>query len=410
MSDRRERLRVMRIIARMNVGGPAMQAVTLMRGLPTAGFDQRLYTGFVENDEEDYIDLRAPEVEVHRVRSLGRNICLGDDARALAELVGEMRQFRPHIVHTHTAKAGTLGRIAASLAGVPVRVHTFHGHLLKGYFSPNKARLVTAVERALAKSTDRLVAVGSQVRDELLQARVGSPTQYTVVPPGTQLSPLPDREVARQQLGLPVTGPVVAYVGRLTRIKRPDRLIATARDVVEAIPDAQLLVCGEGDLLDEVSSDTSIDRSIRLLGWRKDVETVYAAADVVLLTSDNEGMPVSLIEAALAGVPAVATKVGSVAEVVEDGYTGFLSPCDPSELACRVIRLLRDDALRQKMGVAAMARGQVRFGADRLVLDIQDLYETIAVDRGWWSSKSQMPDSEPLPDPLEIPASHRVAQ
>ena len=394
----------MRIIARMNVGGPALQAVTLMRGLPADRFEQRLYTGFIGPAEADYIDLRAPGLAVHRVATLGRRIGLADDAQALATLTAEMRRFRPHIVHTHTAKAGTLGRAAAILAHAPVRVHTFHGHLLHGYFAPRTARLVVAAERMLARHTDLLVTVGAQVRDDLLGAGIGRPVQYAVVPPGTRLGPLPDRRAARRELGLPQAGPVVAYVGRLTRIKRPDRLIAVAREVIKAVPEATFVVCGDGDLACEVScARAELDPSLRLLGWRADVETVYATADLVLLTSDNEGMPVSLIEAGLAGLPAVATEVGSVAEVVEDGRTGLLAPCDAGQLARHVIRLLRDDGLRHRMGASAAARGRERFRPERLILDVQRLYEALAVQRGWWPRCSGMPDIEPAPDSRQIP-------
>jgi glycosyltransferase involved in cell wall biosynthesis len=406
-----EPLRVMRIIARMNVGGPALQAVTLLRGLPAAVFEQRLYTGFVGPGEADYIDLRAPGLQVHRVPTLGRRIRPADDARALAALIAEMRRFRPHIVHTHTAKAGSLGRAAAILARVPARVHTFHGHLLHGYFPPRTARLVVAAERLLAKHTDRLIAVGAQVRDDLLGAGIGQPGQYAVVPPGTRLGPLPDRVAARRDLSLPAAGPVVAYVGRLTRVKRPDRLVAVARSVIDAIPAAQFVICGSGDLAAEVSSATKdLGESIRLLGWRPDVETVYAAADLILLTSDNEGMPVSLIEAGLAGIPAVATNVGSVAEVVQDGSTGLLARCDADELAAGVLRLLRDDALRDRLGAAAAAWSRERFGPERLVFDVGRLYEAIAVEHGWWPDSRRMPHSWQRPDSSRVPDSRRVAQ
>ena len=379
----------MRIIARMNVGGPALQAVTLMHGLPAERFEQRLYTGFVGPGEADYIDLRAPGLAVHRVPRLGRRIGPADDVRALAMLTAEMRRFRPHIVHTHTAKAGTLGRAAAMLARAPARVHTFHGHLLHGYFAPRTARLVTAAESLLARHTDRLVTVGAQVRDDLLGAGIGTLAQYTVVPPGARLGPLPEKERARHELGLPQAGPVVAYVGRLTRVKRPDRLIAVAREVLQAVPDATFVVCGDGDLAPEMSrAQGELGQSLRLLGWRADVETVYAAADLILLTSDNEGMPVSLIEAGLAGLPAVATAVGSVAEVVEDDRTGLLAPCDAVQLAHCVVRLLRDDGLRRQLGANAAARGRERFGPERLILDVQRLYEALAVQHGWWPERA----------------------
>jgi glycosyltransferase involved in cell wall biosynthesis len=382
-----KRIRVMRVMTRMNVGGPALQASELMRGLDTERFDQRLYCGFVGPGEADYVDLCAPDVGVHRVPTLGRSMRSTDDGRSLVRLTTAMREFRPHIVHTHMAKAGALGRMAAVLARVPVRVHTFHGHLLHGYFSRPKTQLVVQTERTLAKLTDHLVAVGEQVRDDLVAVGIGRPGQYRVVPPGTNLGPLPEREVARGLLGLPLEGPVVAYVGRVTGIKRPDRLVEVARTVHREIPAARFVVCGDGDLLGEVMAATGdLDGALHLLGWRADVATVYAAADLVLLTSDNEGMPVSLIEAGLAGLPAVATRVGGVPEVVQEGVTGLLGTTRAAELAEGVVRLLRDEQLRLRMGQCAQAWTAERFGAERLVSDIHDLYASIAVDKGWWSA------------------------
>jgi glycosyltransferase involved in cell wall biosynthesis len=341
----------MRIMARTNVGGPALQATILMRELPADRFEQRLYAGSPAAGEADFLELRAPAVPVYRVPTMSRSVRLGNDARALGFLVSEMRKFRPHIVHTHTAKAGVAGRLAAMMTHVPVRVHTFHGHLLHGYFSAVATRGLVVAESALARHTDRLVAVGAQVRDDLLAAGVGTPAQYVVVPPGTSLGPLPDRSVARRALGVPLDAAVVAFVGRLTQVKRPDRLLAVAQEVSRAVPGTRFLVCGDGDLAADVRHAARHgDGGITALGWRADVETVYAAADLVLLTSDNEGMPVSLIEAALAGVPAVATDVGSVAEVVEHEATGILTDASHEALACAVIRLLADEELRRDMG------------------------------------------------------------
>jgi glycosyltransferase involved in cell wall biosynthesis len=385
-----ERIRVMRVITRMNVGGPALQAGVLMRGLDPERFDQRLYTGLVEPGEADYLDLRDTGIEAHRMATLGRSVRPADDARAVASLVAEMRRFRPHIVHTHLAKAGFLGRTAAVLARVPSRVHTFHGHLLYGYFSPAKTRLVVAAERAAARRCDRLVAVGSRVRDELVAAGVGRLHQYAVVPPGTALRPLPDRAAARLALGVPGEEPVVAFVGRLTRVKRPDRLVSVARELRRLVPGVRFVVCGGGDAAGEVAAAAGeFGAALRSVGWRPDVETVYAAADLVLLTSDNEGMPVSLIEAGLAGVPVVATKVGSVGEVVQDGVTGLLGPCDAVELAARAARLLTDEPLRREMGLRARAWTEQRFGPDRLASDVGAIYTSIAEERGWWPAREK---------------------
>lgn len=375
-------LRVMRVIARINVGGPAIQASVLGRGLDPTRFDHRLYAGAVADDEADYVELFDSDVVPIHVAGLGRAVRPFDDARALAQLTTLMRRFRPHIVHTHTAKAGLLGRLAAVMSRAPARVHTYHGHLLHGYFSPARTRQVVRLEKALAARCDNLVAVGEQVRDDLLDAGIGRAGQYVVVPPGTRLPRLPTRECARRALGLPPDDPVVAFVGRITGVKRPDRFVAVAREIRRTLPETRFVVCGDGDQMEELKA--AADLAPLLLGWRRDVETVYAAADLTLLTSDNEGMPVSLIEAALAGVPAVATRVGSVAEVVQDGVTGLVVDPTVEDLTQAALTLLRDPALRSRMGHEARTAAAARFGEERLVRDMEDLYTSIAVRHGWW--------------------------
>jgi glycosyltransferase involved in cell wall biosynthesis len=371
----------MRVIARMNVGGPAQQITTLMRQLDRERFEHRLYTGTAGPLEADHLRYCARDVLAHTVPGLGRSPRVAGDARALAYLVGQMRTFAPHIVHTHTAKAGVLGRLAARLAGVPVTVHTFHGHLLHGYFPAPVTRAVVAAERALARHTDRLLAVGERVRDDLLRAGIGVPEQYRVLAPGVVDRHRPDRAEARRRLGLPANAPVLAYVGRLAAVKRPDRLRAIIGMVRDEIPDAVLAVCGGGSRAEELHGVAGV----HLLGWRPDVETVYAAADIAVLASDNEGTPLSLIEAARAGVPAVAPRVGSVPEVVADGETGLLAPADGAALARQVLALLRDPALRQRLGAAAAGRAALCFGAERLIADTERIYADLAVANRWWA-------------------------
>jgi glycosyltransferase involved in cell wall biosynthesis len=381
MPDRR--LRVLRVIARMNVGGPALQVSGLIRGLDPMRFEHRVLAGRVGPDETDFAALRAPDLPLIDAPDLGRSVRAASDVRALSHLVREMRQFRPDIVHTHTAKAGALGRLAAAVSGVPAVVHTFHGHLLRGYFSPAVTRAVVQTERALARRSDRLVAVGGHVRDDLLAARIGKPQQYVVVAPGLELPAPPSRAAARAVLDLPHDAPVVTLVARLTQVKRPDRFLEVARAVVARHPDVVFAVCGDGELLAQLRQRAApLGERVRFLGWRGDVETVYAATDVALLTSDNEGMPVSLIEAALSGVPAVTTDVGSACEVVAHGETGLVVDASVTALRDAVERLLSDAALRQAMGAAAAPRARALFGVQRLVADTEHLYEQIASEKG----------------------------
>jgi glycosyltransferase involved in cell wall biosynthesis len=375
-----ERLRVLRVIARMNVGGPALQVTGLVEGMDPQRFDHRLLTGSVAEGEADYIELRAPGLPHATVTGLGRSPKPLDDLRALRALRREIRAFRPHIVHTHTAKAGVLGRVAAKSAGVPALVHTFHGHLLHGYFSPAVTRGVVQVERTLARATTRLVAVGGQVRDDLLEAGIGTRDKYVVVPPGIALPPAPTRAEARAALGLPADAVVAVLVARLTTIKRPERFVEIARRLAATHPDAVFAVVGEGDLHEQLQREAG--PNVRFLGWRADVETVYAASDLAVLTSDNEGMPVSLIEAALSGVPAVSTRVGSVAEVVLDGRSGWLTDVSTDALATAVDRALADRTALVAAGVEARRHASASFGRSRLVADTERLYEEIAVEKG----------------------------
>lgn len=373
-----ERIRVLRLIARMNVGGPALQVVNLIRGLDAHRFDHRVAVGSVGPGEADYLSLRAPEVRVRTIGGLGRGVRASDDVRALRKIVALIREFDPHIVHTHTAKAGVLGRLAARRAAVPATVHTFHGHLLHGYFSPPVTMAIRSAERVLARRTTALVSVGAAVRDELLAARIGTPGQYRVMAPGVALPASIGREEARRLLDLAPDAPVIAFVGRLTGVKRPDRALEVLSRLLPHHAGIVLLVAGEGPLYEEVrTAAADFGPAVRLLGWRGDVGTVYAAADVALLTSDNEGMPVALIEAAMCGLPAVTTPVGSAAEVVIDGRTGFVASLAPDSLALAVDRLLGDPDLARRFGDAAAHHARREFSAERLVRDTEALYEDL---------------------------------
>jgi len=364
----------------MNVGGPAWQVSVLTRGLDVDRFQTRLVIGEVGAGEADFVELRDPDLSFVKIPELGRSVRFGDDLRAFLAVCRVIRDFRPDIVHTHTTKAGVLGRIAAVCCRVPVRVHTFHGHLLHGYFSRVASRVLVRFERALAHGTTALVSVGSQVRDDLLTAGIGQPGQYTVISPGVAVGNPHGRESARVQMGLPPDVPVVLFVGRLTAIKRPDRLVDAMSIVLESRADAVLVVVGEGDLLDETRRRAEpLGSSVGFLGWLPDIADLYAAADCVVLTSDSEGMPVTLLEAAMAGAPGVTTDVGSAREVVVDGETGLVVAPTAKAVAEAVLRLF-DVEFRDAMGDAARARAKNEFGTGRLIGDHEALYERLLLD------------------------------
>jgi glycosyltransferase involved in cell wall biosynthesis len=372
---------VARIIARTNVGGPSLQVTALMRGLDRERFSQTLLRGSVDVGEADYLALRAPDVMSIDVPGLGRSVRPLDDLRALWFLTRWLRLERPLIVHTHTAKAGTLGRIAAVIARVPIRVHTFHGHVLHGYFSPTVTRLIVLLERVLGRMTTYAAVVGEDVRADLVAARIVRLDRSRVIAPGVAQPPARDRLEARVALGVDSGGLVVAFIGRLTGIKRTERFVDLARALQGSCPDVMFLIVGDGPEREKLESRADGLSQLVFAGWRADMAEVYAATDLVVLTSDNEGMPVALIEAAMHGIPAVATEVGSVGRVVENGSTGVLTAVgDQPALENAVRDLLADDLRRRRMGEAASLRAAELFSEARLVNDYATLYADL-IDR-----------------------------
>lgn len=372
------RFRVLRLIARMNVGGPALQVTGLVEGLDPDRYETLLVTGHTEEGEADFLDLRSVDLPVRRIPELGRSIRPGDDLRALKAVVEEVRSFRPHIIHSHTAKAGVLGRVSALFAPGALTVHTFHGHLLHGYFPRPATFAIRVTERTLARRTDRLLAVGQQVRDELVDAGIGRAEQYVVMPPGIPAPHQHERNEARQALNLEPDDLVICFVARLTAVKRPDRFLEAAEHLARDNPRVRFLVAGRGPLFDRMSRDAGpLGGRCTFLGWVGDVGLVYAASDLTMLTSDNEGMPVSLIEAAMCGVPAVTTDVGSASEVVLHESTGFVTGRSPAALADAAGILLADDEKRSRFGRAAHEHAMERFSVQRLVDDTTAVYEEL---------------------------------
>ena len=369
-------IKIIRIIARMNVGGPAVQVSGLMRGFDAQVFDQELVTGYCADDEADYLEKVATDVKAIRIDGLGRSIKPRADLTALFAIIREIRRFKPDVIHTHTAKAGVVGRVASILSGhKSVRVHTFHGHLLNGYFGAGKTKLVILVEKFLALFTDQLLAVGEKVRDDLLAAGIGNQSKFGVMPPGLQLAEVPSRSSARKELSLNDDATYCAFIGRITQIKRPDRFLDVVAEIKSRVNDLHFIVAGAGELLQYCQDRAEAENlPVTFLGWREDIEVVLAAANFVLLTSDNEGTPLSLIQAGMVGIPVVATDVGSTNEIVVNGETGFLTDLSVNQLADAVAKVGTDSALRAKMGAAGREYTMARYGVARLVKDHQDLY------------------------------------
>jgi glycosyltransferase involved in cell wall biosynthesis len=381
-----ERTRVLRVIARLNVGGPAIHATLLTERLDPSRYESLLVSGAEDASEGSFLDLQARTLTNYRqVPELGREIRGGQDFTALRSLVRLIREFKPHIVHTHTAKAGTLGRLAAWFCGVPVVVHTYHGHVFRGYFSPMKTRAFVAIERWLARRTSCLVAVSDQVRREVLECGIGRPDRFTIVPLGLDLDRYLDADARRgelrRELGVAANIPLIGIIARLVPIKAHEIFLQVAQSLARTRPDAQFVIVGDGERRQELESlagQLGVRERTRFLGWRGDLDRIYADLDAIVLTSRNEGSPVALIEAMASGRPVVSTRVGGVPDLITDGQHGLLAPMDDVEaLAAQVLRLLDSPALGA--GLAAEGRERVRhaYSGTRLLADVDQLYRDL---------------------------------
>jgi glycosyltransferase involved in cell wall biosynthesis len=380
-------VRVVRVIARLNIGGPAQHVLHLTRGLADR-YPTLLVCGNVGPGEEEMADvLEQSGVLVHRIPELGRNVRPGQDALALAKLVHLLRRVRPEIVHTHTAKAGALGRLAALIARVPHRIHTFHGHTFHGYFGRKTTRVFLGVERMLARRTDRIIALSdAQAADLAERYRVSSRASLRVVPLGLDLASLGTenalalRREFRAEVGAGGR-PIISIVGRLVPVKRHDLFVDAVAKLRRKGVEGVFVVVGGGperERLEARAFARGVAEDLRFLGWRRDLARIYAGSDVVALSSDNEGTPVALIEAMAAGVPVVAAAVGGVPDVLEDGRLGLLVEPDSADaLAGGIEALLGDAQLSAELSARARPAALSRFGVDRLLTDVAALYDEL---------------------------------
>jgi glycosyltransferase involved in cell wall biosynthesis len=379
-------MKIVHAIARLNVGGAALSVLELAAGQRRRGHEVLVVAGRIPAGEASMENV-AVELDVPylHLSTLQREVSAVSDIATTRALRTLIRKRRPDVLHTHTAKAGATGRTAAVLAGrarPAAVVHTYHGHVLRGYFKPSRERAYRVTERTLAHVTDRLIAVSDEVRDDLVRFRIAPPDKFAVVPYGFELdarvrSDEATRARKREEAGVGDDGFVIGWAGRLTAIKRPLDLVRAAAAVDGSI----LVLAGDGELRSEVEAlarELGMHERVRLLGYVADMGSWYAAFDAFLLTSANEGAPVVAIEAQAAGVPVVATDAGGTRTVVEDGETGFVVPIgDVEALADRLTRLRDDAGLRAHLGAVAAERMRSRFSIERMVDDVERVYAEI---------------------------------
>jgi glycosyltransferase involved in cell wall biosynthesis len=387
--DRSAEIRIVRIFSRLNVGGPSLHVIHLAAGLAPQGYDTRLVVGRESEREGSLLDLAlARGVNVHALDGLGREIHPLGDLRALFGLWRLLRDFRPHVVHTHTAKAGVLGRLAAIAARVPVVVHTYHGHVLRGYFGALVNALFRAIERALGALSSALVTVSDSVKEDLVALGVAPAHRIRVVPLGLELDALAGelpRGGLRREAGIADGEPLVGLVGRLVPIKDVPTFLRAARLLLERRPGVRFSLVGDGEdraALEAEVLSLELTHAVRFHGWRRDLPAVYGDLDVVVNCSRNEGTPVALIEALAAGRPVVATAVGGTPDLLQRGAFGTLVPAgDAGALADAIEAALANPEAARARARAGRAHVLAHHGVPRLLRDVDALYRELLAGR-----------------------------
>lgn len=379
-------MRVARVLTRLNLGGPARQVLASDPLLAARGHELRVFAGTPAPGEGDLFDeLVSRGIEVRRVPGLGRGVTGFGDLRALLRLRREFADFSPDVVHTHASKAGALGRLAAARVPRAARVHSFHGHVLEGYFPPVVSKRLIALERRFAAKTDRVLAVSHSTAEDLLRLGVVAEERLMVCQPGVELDDLFDlheRDGAlRDLIGAGPDDLVVGVIGRLAEVKQPELALEVFRMLSGRYTNLHLVFVGDGDgrrgLERAIAALPDGERSrVHLVGARERMTPVYADLDVVLCSSRTEGMPVALIEAGAAGLPVVATPVGGIPELVAHERTGYLG-ADATELGYGLDQLLSDRSKRKGCGQRARMRIEKRHSAKALADRLEALYSAV---------------------------------
>jgi len=369
-------IRILRIIARMNVGGPAVQICNLMNKLDRGLFEQLLVTGYCGEDEKEYLEGEKVEFQIHRIRELGVSINFLRDLVAILKIIRIIYKFKPDIIHTHTAKAGFMGRIAGIMYPRSTKIiHTFHGHLLYGYFPKWKTKLIISAEVILGYFTDFLIAVGETVKEELISVGVGNQRKFLVINPGIEEIPRLEKKAWVKKFNLPEDKFIIAFVGRLTKIKRIDRLVEVIKLAKKELNTVHFIIAGGGieeEYLKRQVEDFHLP--VTYVGWIKSLNEITCLADAYILTSDNEGTPISLIQAMIAGIPIISTEVGSVSDVVENGVSGILTKANPEELFQAVKIISTNQEKYRLFSTNSKKIGLSKFSLEKFIEKYSELY------------------------------------
>ena len=383
MSQTQRPIRIMNLIARLNVGGPAVAVTHLTQRLGAPDYESFLVCGTIEPGEGDmtyYAKERGIEPII--IPELGRSLNPLRDIRTLWKVYQLIQEMKPDVVHTHAAKAGFVGRLAAWLAGVPVIVHTFHGHVFRGYFSPTKTQFFIVLERLAARMSDTIITLSDGLRRELAEEyHITRKGRITVLPLGLDLGEFTKvgrkSGAFRKEFNISVDAPLIGIVGRITPIKNHQLFLKAATEICKQLPKARFVIVGDGEIRAEIEAQVDqlgLRGAVIFTGWQKDLAHIYSDLDVLVISSVNEGTPVTVIEALAASCPVVATAVGGLPDLLDHGKLGKLvNDQTPESLAKAIIEVVA----KPPDGTQAQALMVDRYGIDRLVKDLDGLYRGI---------------------------------
>jgi glycosyltransferase involved in cell wall biosynthesis len=370
-------VKIVSVVSRMNVGGVATLLLGFVESLDQNVFEHTLITGVCEENEIDLVSKTDFKGSIIYLPRMKRSIGLVSDLITIYQIRKILRELNPDIVHTHTSKAGAIGRVSAlTLFRKPYLVHSFHGHVLSGYFSKLKSGLILGIEKFLSKKTDVLVADSKHVKSDLLAKGIGGKSVWKVVPPGIRKQPIIDLDTVRDQLLIPREIFLICWIGRFTKIKDPFLAVESfAKFEQKSSKKVCLLMVGDGELFEPVSNLVAqINSSIKLVGWKTDVSAYLAAADLLLLTSLNEGFGLVVAEAGWYGKPTLSTKSGGVNEFIIDGVTGFLVGSTPDQIAISMLKLHNDQKLLTEVGKKAKAQTMESYSSEIFAKKHQQIY------------------------------------
>ena len=373
-------IRILHIITRLDVGGSSENTILSVTRMPSEEFACGLVSGRTTEPPPGITrSLAERNIQWAVVPALRREIHPLRDLCALKALRRQIREGRPEIIHTHTSKAGFLGRLAARLEYVPHIIHTPHGHVFGGYFSPAASRLFIGLERLAARWTDRIVTLTDAEAAQHLALGIGRPEQFITIASGVDLDDIASAAPVR----LTPHGPVIGTVGRLTSIKGHQHLIDAVPEILRRCPAAHVALVGDGELrqaLTERARRLDVNSRVIFTGYREDIPALIAGMDVFVLPSLNEGMGRVLVMAMALGKPIVASRVGGVPELLGQGEAGLLvPPADPRALADAICTLLADPVRAKTLGEVGRPRAPA-YSADAMVQALARLYREVLSD------------------------------